>query len=318
MAKIDTHIHLGGTIPTSAIWQIISNDMLYLANSHQDVIESMTYRYDEPRTFHRFLDKFRILDEIKWTEEAIDLSIKAICELFRQQQMDYVWLDFSINKYMEIGWHKHEAIRFIYDRFEAYYPNRVGLILSLKYESQRAGQIKYGKLIDHQVSECLIGLDLVGDEGYFDADFYKPIINDWLQSGKMVRAHVGESQSIANIKSAIDMGVTNIAHGFKITEDDHMIQLALDKGISFDLSLISNMMTGVVLQDYHPVLDMVDRGLNITLGSDDPVIFGSNLDKEFDYAESIGLTTLQLLNIRQTAEDNTRSMLKSLNRVIPF
>lgn len=318
MAKIDTHIHLGGTIPTSAVWEIISKDMLYLASSHQDVIDSMTYNYNEPKTFHRFLDKFRILDEIKWTEEAIDITIKSICSLFEQQKLDYVWLDFSINKYMEIGWHKHEAIRFIYDRFESYYPNKVGLILSLKYESQRAGQIKYGRLIDHEVSECLIGLDLVGDEGYFDADFYRPIINDWRAAGKMVRAHVGESQSVHNIKSAIGMGVTNVAHGFKIVEDDDLVKLALDNNISFDLSLISNMMTGVVTHDDHPVLDMVERGLEVTIGSDDPVIFGSDLDQEFEYAGSIGLSDLQLLKIKKTAEENTIRLLTSLNRVVPF
>lgn len=312
---IDTHIHLGGSIPTAAVWRIVQNGMSYLAESHQDVIDSMTYASDEPKTFNRFLDKFRILDEIKWSEEAIDISISAVCDYFRSQQLDYVWLDFSINKYMEIGWHKHEAIKFIYDRFQYYYPDRVGLILSLKYESQRAGQIKYSKLIDHEVSQYLIGLDLVGDECYFDAGFYKPIVKDWVGAGKIVRAHVGESQSIENVRSAIEMGVTNIAHGIKIVNDANLIDIAIDRNISFDLSLISNIMTGVV-DGQHPIIDMITKGLNITIGSDDPVIFNSSLAKEYLYAESIGLTREQLANIKQTARQNTFNMLNKQGKKI--
>lgn len=318
MINIDTHIHLGGTIPTEAVWKIVRKDMPYLAESHLDIIESMTYKAIEPKSFHRFLDKFRILDEIKWTPEAIDLSIEAICDYFAMHNMSYVWLDFSINKYMEVGWHKHEAIKFIYDRFQDYYPDKVGLILSLKYESPRTNQLKYSKILEHDVSQYLIGLDLVGNEEHFDEDFYRPIISEWKNAGKIVRAHVGESQTISNIKSAIDMGVTNIAHGFKIVNDENLMDLAKHSDVTFDLSLISNYMTGVYTSDDHPILEMVNRGLKVTLGSDDPVIFGSSLSKEFEYAKDIGLSEEQITEIRSLAVDNTRNMLVSQGRKISF
>ena len=138
----------------------------------------MTFKDGEPYNFYRFLDKFKILDEIHWDEELINSSIAAVCQQLEEEGLDFCWLDFSINKYMgAMNWHKKEAIKFIHDSFHRHRPNKVGLILSLKYESMRASQKQYAKLIDDpDIVDLLFGLDLVGDEAYFDYQFYRPYL----------------------------------------------------------------------------------------------------------------------------------------------
>lgn len=307
--KIDTHRHLGGSIPPEWVWDTIrQRGWYYLAESNEDVRKAMVYQDDEPRDFHRFLDKFRILDEIIWDEELIDSSIESIATEINRDGLDFVWLDFSINKYMDkMKWSKKEAIKFIYDSFEKHAPGRIGLILSLKYESMQASQRQYAKLIDDpEMVEILFGIDLVGDEAYFDARFYEPIFAEWNSAGKMTRAHVAESQTAENCYEAITtLKVTNIAHGIKSCDHRHIVDAALNSNVTFDLGITSNYLTGVCSGE-HPILKMLYHGLRITIGTDDPVQCGSTLEKEFDFITKLGVTENLRCIMKRVAEENTR------------
>jgi adenosine deaminase len=309
MLKIDPHLHLGGVVPIEFVWETIQNyGLKHLAETKEEVRCQMTFCEGEKRTFHRFLDKFRILDEIVWTPQIIDNSIRAVSNYLAAQKIDYAWMSFSINKYMKIGWHKHEVIKFIAEAFQRYRPGGVGLILSLKYESMVASQRQYAKLIENElVAKHLIGLDLVGDESHFDADFYAPLFRDWNAAGKITRAHVGESQGKENIREALlKLNLTNVAHGFKIIHDPQTVAIAKDRGVTFDLAITSNDITGVwPLNQTHPGVVMLGIGLKCTLGSDDPVQCSTSLDREFEIAPSVGFTEANLLQMRHIAEQNS-------------
>ena len=42
----------------------------------------------------------KILDQIKWNEDLIDRSVKSICDYMNENNVDYAWMRFSINKYI--------------------------------------------------------------------------------------------------------------------------------------------------------------------------------------------------------------------------
>lgn len=309
---IDTHVHLGGSVPTKFVWEIINSNIdkyRYLGETYEDVQKSMTFTTGESYGFHRFLNKFKILDEIKWTEDLIDSKIKLICDNFNNQGVHGAWLDFSINKYMNIGWHRHEAIKFIRDRFTAHQKQcNIHLLLSVKYESTYTSFKQTLELLD-KVHDCVLGIDFVGDEIFY-TDKVSHLTENWRKSGKLVRAHVGEYGPADNILTAIlNLKVTNIAHGIKIVNDPNIIRAALDNDIQFDLGITSNYLTGVVSGE-HPIRDMISKGLKITIGTDDPVVCDTNLTKEFDLVSNM-LSANQVELIRKTAFDSFNSWCKA-------
>lgn len=313
---VDCHRHLGGSIGVDCVWEIIKKSGLtYMASCSNDVHRAMTFHPSEPTGFHRFLGKFSILDELKWDENTIELTVKSVCEQLNDEGLEYCWLDFSINKYMHLGWHKKEAITYIYKMFDRYRPGKVGLILSLKYESLRETQRQYAKLIeDPDIHEMLIGIDLVGDEAYFDAGFYASLLKPWKLSGKMVRAHVGESQSEVNVEHSIRrIGVTNIAHGLKCYQSPDIIQLAIDNDIAFDMTITSNYLTGVwVDREHHPIIDLIQAGCNVTLGSDDPTQCNTTLALEYERLTSLSGQGLYNDLLKAQAIKNTNKYVPTL------
>lgn len=289
---LDCHRHFGGSLSPAFIWSIIRrNRLFYLAESYHEVVAAMAFSADEPRDFHRFLDKFRILDRIHWTEELIDESVKCVCDGLEAERVDYAWIRLSIAKYMEhIKWHRKDAVKFVADCFRAHAPGRVGLVLSLKYEEARAGQRQQAALLRHQeVSESIIGIDLVGNENWFDAGFYAAILKEWKDAGKLLFAHVGESRSAKNILAAIrDVGVTEVCHGIRALGEGEQLAkeitaIAKELDICFHMAITSNLLTGVVPVDtIHPIVDFYKAGLKVTLGTDDPVQCSTTLCGEYD------------------------------------
>lgn len=282
---IDCHVHFSGSIPTTCVWDIIQKKQWYfLAKNHDEVKESIIY--DGQHGFDGFLNKFRIFDEILWDEELLSLSIKAVAEEIIKQDIKFTWLDFSINKYLHtIRSHKKDLIKFFYTEFHKYAPGRVALVLSIKYESLEQSRHKYLELIeDPLIQECIAGIDLVGDEKFFDAYFYKPYFKKWAKNHKMIRVHVGEVGRVDNVRQALEqLSITNIAHGIDIIHDDDLIKKAIDLDIQFDLALTSNLKIRPSLNiKEHPIYTMVDKGLKCTIGSDDPVVFATSLKYEYE------------------------------------
>lgn len=283
---IDCHVHFSGSIPVEFIWSTIKQrGWTYLAASESQVHEAIVY--DGKHGFDGFLNKFELFDEIIWDEKLIIESIEAVSKRIIELNLNYVWLDFSINKYLRtINMHKIDLINLFSEYFRIYAPGRIALVLSIKMESLEETRKQYLDLIQHKdVQNNIAGIDLVGDEQYFDADFYKPYLRKWSDHSKMVRVHVGEVNRVSNVKDALmKLDITNIAHGIDIIADDSLVDLALKRDIQFDLALTSNFMIRQDLNiNNHPIHEMMRRGLRCTLGSDDPIVFNTNLHKEYEY-----------------------------------
>lgn len=284
--RIDPHIHLSGAIPIDFLWEVIQEyGLFYLAENRDDVTRAVTFTANEQYDFHRFLHKFDLFDQIPWNEELLRLSILAVAEQLQKDNIDYVWLRFSINKYLTfMNWHRIDLIQFIHATFEKYAPGMVGLVLSLKYESPKAAQRQLANLI-HQtdIKQCLVGIDLVGDEAVYESEFYAGLLRPWRDAGKLLFAHVGETRSAFNVMSAIqDVGVTEVCHGIRAIHFPEIIEAANQHDVCFHMTITSNLLTkAITTLCEHPLNEFLRRGAKVTMGTDDPVICSTTLDREF-------------------------------------
>ena len=271
----------------------------------------MTYSENEEHTFDHFLEKFQILDNIIWDQQSIEDTIKQVCYDLARERIDYAEIKLSIDKYVRhTNWSDEETIELLTRCFREESEKwgiKVGLVLSLKYEADRRRQKEIANLIlNPDIAMHFIGIDLVGNEEFYSTDFYTPIFKTWKSAGKGLIAHVGENQSVENIQTAIEkLNVDRIAHGIKIIEDQYVIDLAKERKICFDIAITSNLYTGVVGKlEEHPVKQMLDKGLIITIGTDDPVILNTTLNKEYDLL--MRCTNIKTDNIMDIMENSCK------------
>lgn len=298
--KCDLHRHMGGSISHDTVLTILRRTNR-ADNIDVELVRQQMVCDLNNIGFDAFLKKFDILNKIPWPKWAIDIAIKQICDDLKSEGIKYSEISFSINKYVDVGWNPIEIISHIGNKFEKYSSKRgikTALLLSLQYHKPKEQQIAYSDLIKEKaVREIVCGIDLVGDERYYDAKFYEPILNKWREYGKVLRAHVGELKGTCDhIKSAIeDLRVDRIAHG--IQADDATIDIAIKHGVCFDLALHSNLITGVWNQlKTHPLKRMIQNGCCVTLNTDDPIQFNCTLDDEFQLAIDNNLITTSQAN----------------------
>jgi len=310
--KVDLHRHAGGAISSETVWEIIQskNDLLPLASSLKKVESIMTYKHDDKTNlnFHKFLQKFNILNYIQWNENNIDWTIKQIISDLADEDIQYCELRFSIAKYLNnMTWDEQEACLFFLNRIKHWstcYGVKVGPVLSIKYEAAKIESVRMSKLINHwKIAEDIVGIDVVGDESHFNKKFLGQIFRYWQMCNKGTLIHAGETQSAENVRSAIEMGVNRIAHGIAAAEHPDIMDLAIENDVIFDIALTSNYITGVVEKGTpHPARKLLDHGCKITIGTDDPTIFDLTLDQEYTIAKlELGLSDEELIDIKRNS-----------------
>ena len=96
-------------------------------------------------------------------------------------------------------------------------------------------------------------------------------------------AHAGEEGPPSYIRDALDLlQVSRIDHGVSCLADEALVKRLVSSAVPLTLCPLSNVRL-CVFDDItqHPVLDMLDLGLTITVNSDDPAYFGGYLSDNF-------------------------------------
>jgi adenosine deaminase len=103
------------------------------------------------------------------------------------------------------------------------------------------------------------------------------------QHGFLTVAHAGEEGPAENIRNAIELlKVARVDHGNSCLEDLELVQLLKDMEIPLTLCPLSNLKLKVVEHiDDHPLLEMLQKGLLVTVNSDDPAYFGGYINDNY-------------------------------------
>lgn len=139
--------------------------------------------------------------------------------------------------------------------------------------------------LDHGPSS-LIGFGLGGPEIGVPRPQFKPYFDRARAAGLHSVPHAGETTGPQTIWDAINyLGAERIGHGTSAPQDRALLSYLAEKGISLEVCPTSNLATGAVASlDEHPIGDMVAAGVHVTVNSDDPPMFATSLNAEYEVA----------------------------------
>jgi adenosine deaminase len=134
----------------------------------------------------------------------------------------------------------------------------------------------------HELTEVresgVIGIGLGGSEADYPPELFRAVFAEARERGFHTTAHAGEAAGPASIWGALlDLGVERIGHGTRAVEDERLLDHLAASGIPLEICPISNVCTGVVPSlAEHPVRQFFDRGVPVTINTDDPLMFGNS------------------------------------------
>jgi adenosine deaminase len=111
-------------------------------------------------------------------------------------------------------------------------------------------------------------------------------------AGLFLTAHAGEEGPAAYVWEALDLlGVARIDHGNRSLDDDALVGRLARERMALTVCPLSNLRLRVVDDlSHHPLRRMMDRGLLVTINSDDPAYFGGYVNENYHaVSQALGL-----------------------------
>ena len=136
----------------------------------------------------------------------------------------------------------------------------------------------------------LIGLGLDYNEAPNPPELFANVFARAKRAGLRLTAHAGESGPAAYIAGSLDtLKVERIDHGYNVVNDPALVARCRDEGVAFTYCPSTTKYTTIwrdLAAPEHPIRRMREAGLKVTINSDDPPMFGTNLGREFEIAHS--------------------------------
>ncbi|MFD9533689.1 adenosine deaminase [Streptomyces sp. NPDC060010] len=151
--------------------------------------------------------------------------------------------------------------------------------------------------------EGLVSFGLGGPEIGVPRPQFKPYFDRARAAGLHSVPHAGESTGPETVWDAIrELGAERIGHGTTSVRDPELLAYLAEHRIALEVCPTSNIATRVVTDmDAHPIKEMVAAGVLVTINSDDPPMFGSDLNNE--YAVAARLLDLDERGLAQLAKN---------------
>jgi adenosine deaminase len=285
MPMIELHLHLEGAIPHSALWELIQK---YGGDSSLPNIESLARRF-RYKDFKHFIETWIWKNSfIREYEDFTYIAEQFVLDLSLQKIL-YAEVHYSPAGFSDSGLHIQEITKAIRTGFDRVPAVEIALIIDLIRDlgSERASHTL------HEVKEVkelgVIGMGLGGLESAYPAELFQNVYEDVHNFGFHTTAHAGEAAGAQSIWAALrNLKVERIGHGTRAFEDIALLDYLVENKIPLEMCPLSNVCTRVVNDiESHPIRRYFDRGIMVSISTDDPKMFGNTLAEEYKLLEKI-------------------------------
>jgi adenosine deaminase len=286
LPKVELHRHLEGSLRVPTMMEIVRAHEMDVKNTGY-LRPLVQVDHDEPYTFENFLSKFGTLRLFYKSPDIIKRISWEAVEDAALDNVRYLELRFTpVALSRAEGFPMAQVVNWVIESVHqaaAHFQIMVRLIISFnRHENLEMAREAIDIALDRQ-KDGIVGVDLAGNEADFPAEPFKELIDEVKQAGLRVTIHAGEWGGAENVRQAIeDLGADRIGHGIRVLENPRVVGLARECGIPFEVCVTSNLHSGVVdTIANHPILRMIESGLNVTINTDDPSISRINLSSEY-------------------------------------
>lgn len=314
LPKVETHLHLDGALSARTVRRLAAStpDSPLRGLSIEEIRRRVVV--DTPRAaLGDVLAAFGAFYPLLKTAGAVELAAYEAAREAARQNVLYHELRFAPVLQAAPGFSARDALDAALRgiaRGEADFGVGGGAIVCLLRPFSvvsREANAEMAALAVAYAGRGVVGLD-VADAGAGDEAL--SAYGDWLKAGRAaglgVTAHAGEAPRGRELEDALALGVDRLGHGVRLRERPDLAAEVERRGIFVEVNPTSNLRTGAVASyREHPARAWFDAGLRVTLSTDDPGVFGVDLDHEYGVlARELGFAPEELVRVSRNGLDS--------------
>ena len=289
LPKAELHLHLEGTIAPATLVELSArHDSRRLTLAEAKAL----YRFSD---FTEFIESFKAVTRRLRDPEDYELAAWRMMQSLSKQGIVHAEVYISVGViYMWRNFDPRcfEPIFAALERARERAARELGLSLYWIFDAVRHFTVEEADRVFRKAAEMrahypsIVAIGLGGDERRSGSEPFRHLYARAKSAGLRLTNHAGETTGPEAIWEALAIGSERIGHALSAIQDEKLLQ-NLKGRAALELNPTSNVRTGVCASFAdHPLRKYFDLGLLVTLNSDDPAFFGSDLVNEFHLAHT--------------------------------
>ena len=280
--KIELHLHLEGAAPPAFIRSQAKLKKIDLSGLFN---EDGSYRFTD---FWNFLTVYEAaVTTLQSPEDFYRLTLAVLEESAKSGVVyteTFLVPDFCGNRDVS-AWREYlHAIEEAATKAEADFGITMrGIVTSVRhFGPDKARQT--ARCAAETAGRFVVGFGLAGDEKIGKPKDFSYAFDMAREAGLHLTAHAGEWGGPESVRDAIgDLRVERIGHGARAIEDMALVEEIAERGIVLELCPGSNVALGIFPTfRAHPIGEMFNRGVKVTISTDDPPFFHTTMAREYE------------------------------------
>ena len=282
LPKAELHLHLEGTISPETLVELSRrHDTEPLTLDQAQAL----YQYTD---FFGFLMAFKAVTERLRTPDDYELITYKMLQQLAAQGVVHAEAYIAVGLVYYWGRGEFEPIFAAVDRAREKAEKGFGITLYWIFDAVRHFGVEPAVRVFRKAAEMkseypsIVGIGIGGDERNGAAELFRDAYSEARDAGLRLTVHAGEAVGPESIWGALNIGAERLGHALTAVHDAELMHLLAERQVPLEICVTSNVKTGCCpkLED-HPVRRYFDEGLMVTLNSDDPTMFGSDLAGEY-------------------------------------
>jgi adenosine deaminase len=281
--KAELHLHLEGAVSAATFADLAAKNGVALPDGKPT---SELYSYGNLLDFLKVYDL--VCASVRGVSDFSRITFEALerCALAGAR---YVELFFSPHAHLAHGVAYATMLDGILDGFRRA-QERYGLVAKLiPAHAKPLGAEGGERFLDMVLAERpaeVIGIGFDYDERPNPPVMFARIVERAKTAGLNVTNHAGEDGPADYVRQTVELlGLRRVDHGYHVVDDPALMDLCREKSVVFtccpSTTLVTTKWRDLSSPD-HAIRRMMEAGLNVTIHTDDPPMFGTTLDREYE------------------------------------
>ena len=292
LPKVELHCHLDGSLRVPTILDLAKKDKVTLPTSSYDKLSKLLVIGKTRGSLEDYIKRFDITLSVMQTPQSLSRTAYELIEDVAKENVRYIEIRYSpilhTGKGMTMG-ESVEAVREGLQRGQKDFGVKSGIIVCGIRNISAAASLKLADLTVRYKNKGVVGFDLAGAEENFPAKDHQEAFYMILNNNINATIHAGEAYGPSSIHQAIHhCGAHRIGHGTRLKENKDLMNYVNDHRITLEICLTSNWQTRSIRSlKYHPLKYYYDQGIRVTINTDNRLMSGTTLTKEFLLAHKL-------------------------------
>lgn len=289
MPKVELHVHLEGAIQPETLLILARRNGVTLP---ADTVEGLREWYSFT-DFPHFLEVYFVIARCIQSTDDLEFLARAFLAGQAAQNIRYSEIIFTPHIHF-----RNYGLEFVdqlaaLNRARAWAETEFGIRANFVADIARdvtaeEALITADWAIEH-LGNGIVGLGLGGYEVGNPPERFTEAFARATAVGVPALIHAGETGGTDSIWGAIRaLNATRIEHGVRCIEDPALVAELRERQIPLDVAVTSNICLKVYPDyEHHPLRQLLDEGLYVTINSDDPPMFNTTLTDEYQLLASV-------------------------------